>query len=102
MIPWPTDWFCQFWSAYPRRVAKKAAWKALEKVRRNEEVEFEVLLVAVKAFAESVRTKDREFIPHPTTWINQGRWDDELPTPQSDTSWRVSAAVEATLRRRMQ
>lgn len=20
-----------------------------------------------------------QFIPHPATWLNQGRWDDELP-----------------------
>lgn len=102
MQPWPEIWFEEFWKVYPRRVAKKAAWKALEKVRRNEEVEFNSLIAAVKAFAAHVRGKDAEFIPHPATWINAGRWDDELPTPQSDTSWRVSAAVEQTLRRRMQ
>jgi hypothetical protein len=23
--------------------------------------------------------EDRQFIPHPATWLNQGRWDDEAP-----------------------
>ena len=22
--------------------------------------------------------KEKKFIPHPATWLNQGRWDDEL------------------------
>lgn len=90
-ISWPEDWFAQFWSAYPRRVAKKSAWKALERVHRNQEVEFEVLIAAVKNFARSVAGNDPQYIPHPATWVNQGRWDDELPAPKplNDFTWKA-------------
>ena len=103
MIEWPNDWFEQFWKFYPRRIARKAAWNALYKVMRNREVEFDKLIQAVQNFAAHVRGKDVQYIPHPATWINQGRWDDELPTaPQDDVAWRTERVIQETLRRRMQ
>jgi len=101
---WPSDWFEQFWKLYPRRIAKKDAARALDKVRRSGEVEFLALLTAVENFARSVRGKDPQYIPHPATWINGGRWDDELAAPiESDTAWRSRKAYEETMaRRRMQ
>lgn len=100
MNDWPSDWFEQFWKLYPRRVAKKDAFRALSKVHR--EVEWDYLIEAVKAFANSVRGKDVQYIPHPATWINGGRWDDEIAKPADDTSWKLSRAMEETMRRRMQ
>ena len=29
-------------------------------------------------YAASVEGKDKKFIPHPATWLNQERWDDEV------------------------
>src|SRR5882672_4241829 len=74
---WPADFTHQFWRIYPRRVAKKAALAALERVRRSGEVTFTALLEAVDRYAESVAGKDPQFIAHATTWLNQGRWEDE-------------------------
>lgn len=103
MNPWPNDWFEQFWAAYPRRVAKKDAFRALDKVRRNNEAEFGRIIEAVRAYAKRCAGKDTQFICHPATWINGGRWDDEPEQRQiSETSWKLNRAMEETMRRRMQ
>ena len=28
--------------------------------------------------------KDKEFLPHPTTWFNQERWGDPIETPYQE------------------
>jgi hypothetical protein len=89
------DFVDQFWRAYPRRVAKKAAVAALDRVRRSDEVDFPRLLDAVRQYARSVAGKDMQYVAHPATWLNQGRWDDEYPAPQeSDVLWRQRKAIE--------
>ena len=50
--------------------------KAFKKVK----VPVEILLKAIAEQKQSAQWKknDGEFIPHPTTWLNEGRWEDEL------------------------
>jgi hypothetical protein len=74
--------FDAFWKAYPRKIGKKAAEKAW--ARAKDKPALEVILAAVKAQAASDQwLKDGgQFIPHPATWLNQGRWSDEPPAPQ--------------------
>ena len=71
------------WKLYPRKVGKAAAFKAMAKALRKKP--FDAMLLAVGAYAKHVvRTDvDPQFIPHPATWFNQGRYDDETaPAPQ--------------------
>lgn len=77
---WPKDYRDLFWNGYPRKKAKKAALKALDRVRRSGEVTFERLIASVRKIPRS----EPAFIPHPATWLNAGRWDDEeLPGEQN-------------------
>ena len=71
------DAFERFWSVYPRKVGKQSAKRAFEKVK----LPIETLVTAVERQKCSDQwTRDNgQYIPHPTTWLNQGRWDDELP-----------------------
>ena len=71
--------FEKFWEAYPNKVGKQAALKAFEKARKTG-VKLETLIEAVEKQKESKKWKKNngEFIPNPATWLNQGRWDDEL------------------------
>jgi hypothetical protein len=73
--------FDEFWAAYPRREAKKGARQKFE-VRVKEGIDPEVLIGGAKRYADHVAKKgrDREMIKIPTTWLNQGCWDDELDT----------------------
>lgn len=77
--------FAEFWKQYPRKVGKQAARSAWMKVKPTAAL-FEQIMVAVDAAKRSMEwTKEGgRFIPHPSTWINQGRWDDEL-TPSTNT-----------------
>lgn len=68
--------FEEFWKAYPRKVGKKAARRRWDKAVR--EVEAGVLLAALRSYPFDLR-ENKRFVPHPATWLNQGRWDDEVP-----------------------
>jgi hypothetical protein len=72
--------FDAFWAAYPKRQGKQAARKAFAKQIAEEGSDPQHMVAAAVAYAENcVRIhKDPQFIPHPTTWLNQGRFDDDL------------------------
>lgn len=74
------DRFDRFWSAYPRHTAKVNAKKSFDKLNPDEQLLSEMLR-AVEAQKQSEQwTKDNgQYIPHPATWINQRRWEDDLP-----------------------
>jgi hypothetical protein len=84
-FPWPADYREQFWNRYPRRVGKKAALTKLDNVRRADEVAFDALLAAVRR----IDTKELQYVPHPATWLHQGRYLDAGPVPVDDEPvWR--------------
>jgi hypothetical protein len=70
--------FEEFWNLYPRRIAKKAALKSY--LRALKDTTHAKIIEGVKRYASYCNTKGTEpqFIAHPATWLNQGRWDDEL------------------------
>jgi hypothetical protein len=72
--------FERFWSAYPRHVAKQEAMKRFEKLNPSDDL-LETMLKAIEKQKGSEQwTKDNgQYIPHPSTWLNQSRWEDELP-----------------------
>ena len=84
--------FDEFWKLYPRKVGKAAALKSWKKIKPTAEL-FERILTAVEAAKNSQQwQKDGgQFIPHPATWLNQGRWDDEL-TPAGTVATSKPAA----------
>lgn len=75
--------FVAFWSAYPRRTDKGHARQAWKRALRKK-VEPATLIGAAKSFAITQQGKQPEFIPHPSTWLNGERWNDEQPKPQAD------------------
>jgi hypothetical protein len=69
--------FEKFWKLYPRKVGKRAALKEFEKVLKLKNAPtVEHLLNAVKCYAKNA-PEDQRYIAHPTTWLRQGRWEDE-------------------------
>jgi len=71
--------FATFWSAYPRKVNKKKALDAWKSHKCYNGV-FEQIMTALSQQKETEDwTKDGgKFIPHPTSWLNGRRWEDEL------------------------
>lgn len=88
--------FAEFWDEYPRKVGKKAARDSWKRIKPDAKL-FDSIMYAVRAAKKSQEwTKEGgRYVPHPTTWLNQGRWDDEL-TPatnnQQTTERRTSHA----------
>lgn len=82
--------FDQFWDAYPRKVAKEAARKAFAKHKPDEALLNTMLSALETQKASDQWTRDNgQFIPHASTWLNQKRWEDDLPTPAGEVNWAV-------------
>jgi hypothetical protein len=76
------DVFEDFWAAYPRRVGKGAARPAFAKATRKANPE--AIIAAIKQQVAAGCFKDLTFCPHPATWLNNERWDDEVgPAPST-------------------
>ena len=74
--------FERFWTAYPRKVAKQTAMRAFEKIDPDEAM-LETMIAAIGKWKMTDQWNEAggQFIPHPATWLNQRRWEDELPKP---------------------
>ena len=65
-----------FWKAYPRKTGKGYChdiWKRKK---------FPAIEIIIEALKKSIASPDWQkeggkFIPNPSTWLNQGRWEDE-------------------------
>jgi len=79
------EWFeTYFWPKYPRREKKPLAARAMRSVFKSvprgsegEDRLAEAILSGLTRYCELVAGKEREFISHPATWINNRRWEDE-------------------------
>lgn len=66
-----------FWSKYPRKVAKRAA-KAVFDRMSNEDKQMAVDSIDKHLQHWKIEGTELAFIPHPTTWLRQGRFEDEI------------------------
>ena len=74
--------FQAFWTLYPRKVAKRTAqssWSRLSELEQKEALD--ALQNHLKYW--KLKETSKEFIPHPATWLNQGRWEDEIDLSES-------------------
>ena len=80
------DGFNEFWKAYPRKVGKGDAFKVWKKLSPNEDFRSEILSAVIAQSKWPDWIKDGgQFIPHPATWLNGCRWEDELPDKPKST-----------------
>lgn len=72
--------FAQFWAAYPRHTDKAKALLAFKRARKH------TPLSRIMGGVDRLVAENREprFIPHPTTWLNGKRWEDEPVTGYDD------------------
>jgi hypothetical protein len=77
--------FEEWYSLYPRKIAKSAALQAYKKAIHllgGESSEAaDTLIVESKPRLLDLAKKEKQFIPHPASWLNSGRWADEIETP---------------------
>lgn len=75
------DWeikFDKFYKNYPKKVQKQNVKKWFKKNNPNDEL-FNIIMNKLEEFKQSNNWKkdNGQFIPYPTTWLNQKRWEDE-------------------------
>lgn len=86
--------FSEFWAAYPRKVGKEAARKSWRRIKPSETLLVKILSAIDKAKNSSQWQNDNgQYIPNPATWLNQGRWDDELPLGINSRQRRTSGIM---------
>lgn len=77
-----------FWSAYPRKTGKGAAWKAWCKLRPSRKLQDRILAAVGEARKSSDWQRDSgRYIPHPTTWLHGQRWDDTVSGTDNSNSF---------------
>jgi hypothetical protein len=69
--------FEQFWLAYPKKVGKKDALQAWKRAKDKPPLVDMVQAIDKARQGEQWTKENGQFIPNPSTWLNQGRWADE-------------------------
>ncbi len=98
----PEESFQQFWSNYPKRVARKEAWKAWLKLKPDAELLDRILTALDWQVRQPDWTKaNRQYMPYPASYLNAERWTDEPPClvqadhVETHTEWRNRILAEA-------
>lgn len=93
--------FDAFWKVYPRKVGRDAAWRAWQKRRPGADLTGQICAALAWQRQQDNWLRDGgRFIPNPSTWIHQGRWQDEpSTTPRlSDRTLAIGRAGEEFLK----
>lgn len=86
--------FDKFWAIAVRKTGKGAARKALDRALTKTSEHH--LAAAWRSANHAWATwPDRSTVPHPATWLNQERWDDDPPQPHTPTSKTLNALDRA-------
>ena len=78
-MPDAVDLFAKFWKLYPLKKGKTNAEKAWRKLKVTGDLFNLIVEALAKQCASADWLKDGgRYIPHPTTWLNGKRWEDEV------------------------
>lgn len=80
----------EIYKLYPKKVGRGIALKAIR--RAMNKVPYEKLLESVREYSAAVARwpeQEKQFVPFPATWFNQGRWDDDR------SNWRRSSGSQS-------
>lgn len=79
--------FDTFWKVYPKKQGIDAAKKAFVKRRVGKQLLQEMLATLEQQKKTDQWKKDGgQFIPNPATWLNEGRWQDEVFSVQLNST----------------
>lgn len=90
--------FDRFWQAYPNRTHRldaEKAWRALDPAPDL----VDQIVAAVEAWKTHRQWADRQFVPHPATWLRRRLWEDEFVATARSAATTQTADAVASLRR---
>jgi hypothetical protein len=70
-----------FWSKYPKKVGKKAAYKSFKAVMKQVDrgnVHYGEFMTGFEKYVSSMQGKDLQYVKHFATWLNGEHWTDEV------------------------
>ena len=75
--------FNAFWKEYPKKVSKENARKWFIKNNPSDEL-FNKMIKSLERFKklDDWKKQNGKYIPYPSTWLNQKRWEDEFETDE--------------------
>ena len=80
-----TAMFEEFWKAYPKKVGKGYAFDCFKKIRVSRKLLDTMLEAIAKQKKSDMWKRDKgQYIPNPSTWLNQKRWEDDLDGDTDD------------------
>jgi hypothetical protein len=85
--------FVEFWKAYPRKTNKEFAERVFAKLKVDDAL-LTKMIQAIHVQNKSVwKDKEQQYIPHPSTWLNGKRWEDEVVAKPMSASDREKARI---------
>lgn len=69
--------FVEFWKAYPKKTGKDAAYKSWK--AKNPPIYKCLLAISWQVNSDQWKKEGGQYIPMPSTWLNQARWEDVSP-----------------------
>jgi hypothetical protein len=71
--------FIEFWKAYPRKENKPTAVRAFGKIKPMSREVLDKILHGIELWKNSEMWSETQCIPHPATFLNNKKWEDEIP-----------------------
>lgn len=84
--------FEEFWKAYPRKTNKGFARKVFDKLKVDEEL-LQKMVKSINQQKNSEQWKNPQYIPHPSTWLNGERWEDEIQSTAQPVRNGLAGAI---------
>ncbi len=84
--------FNAFWSAYPNKTGKLKAWQSWKRFKLDKCVAEVTSAVRLQARSSQWLKMNGQYVPNPATWLNQGRWMDEIENAAQE---QVEAGLSA-------
>ena len=83
--------FEEWWNLYPRKDGSKRKAFEIWKRATDRDISARELFLATARFKQTCHGKDKKFIPHATTWLNQGRWETVQEAQEQTTTRNMLA-----------
>ncbi len=96
VVPSAAAW-TRFWDEYPRKVGKPQALKAWGAALARGHTP-EKILLGLRAHQEAFAATDPQFIPHPSTFLNQDRFNDQPTLPRQFPDRRAGRDIDQEIR----
>jgi hypothetical protein len=95
----PKDgWFEEFWSMYWRKDGRERAKKLFDRKVRTE-AEWERVQAAVKEQTPEMLSREKQYRPHASTWLNQDRM---LDVPEESPAQVRPRSIDTNMQRRLE